>query len=68
VFAHDPTVFDLDQTVVAGVPGTTFGLFDEQLAEQAGDRLVDELQAVFGVKALDSEGDWASMAVSTGSR
>ena len=35
------------------MPGATLGLLDEQLIQQTGHGLVDELAAVIGVKAED---------------
>ena len=57
VFAHDGRVFGLHQAVVAGAAGTAFGLLDQQLAEQFGDDLVDELASVVGVEVEDYKGE-----------
>jgi len=35
--------------------GTALGLLNQQFAQQLGDRFVDELAAVVGVKALDAK-------------
>ena len=53
---YDGAVLGLHQAVVAALPGPAFGLFDEQLFKQLGNRLVDELRAVVGVEAQDAKG------------
>ena len=55
VFADHRAVLGLHQPVVAALPGTAFGLLDQQLVEQLGDRAVDEFRAVVRVEALDAK-------------
>ena len=59
VFADDGGVLGLDQLVVAGLAGAPLGLLDEQLAQQSGYGLVDELRAVVGAEALDCKRELA---------
>ena len=56
VFAHHRSVFGFHQAVVSGAMRTRLGLFDQQLFEQLGDRVVDEFAAVVGMKSPDSKG------------
>ena len=63
VLADDGAVLGLDQAVVAALPGTAFGLLDEQFVEQFGDGAVDELASVVGVEAEDAERKLAQHAL-----
>jgi hypothetical protein len=56
VFADHRSIFGFHQSVIVAVPRPAFGLLDQQLVEQLGHGLVDELAAVIGVKAEDAEG------------
>jgi hypothetical protein len=57
MFADDGAVLGLHQAVIAALSRPALGLFDEQLVEQFGDGLVDELRAVVGVEAQDAKGN-----------
>ena len=55
MFADHRAVFGLHQAVVAALPRTAFGLFDEQFFKQLGDGTVDELRAVVGSGSRECE-------------
>ena len=55
VLAHHRSVLRLHQAIVVGVPRPRFGLLDQQLVEQLGHRMVDELAAVVGMKTPNAE-------------
>ncbi len=55
VFADHRAILGLHQPVVAALPGTAFGLLDQQFIEQPGDGGVDELAAVVCMETLDAK-------------
>ncbi len=59
VLADDGAILAFHQPVVVAVAGPAFGLLDQQLVQQSGHGLVDELAAVVGVKATNAEGKLA---------
>ena len=63
VFADHRAVLGLHQPVVTALPGTAFGLLDQQLIKQPGDGGVDELAAVVAVDPEDGEGEAPSCLV-----
>ena len=67
VLANHRSVFGLHQTVVIAVPRSRFGLLDQQLVQQFGHGVIDELAAVVGMKTANHERETAaSIASSTG--
>src|SRR5215469_313421 len=55
VLANHGSVLGLDQTIIVAVPGTTFGLPNQQFVQQTSDGGVNELAAVVGVKAENAK-------------
>ena len=55
VFPHHRSILGFHQTVITAVPRPRFGLFDQELVQQLGNRMVNELAPVVGMKSPDAE-------------
>ena len=57
VLAHHGPVFAFHQSVVSGAIGPRLGELDQQLVEQPGQAVIEELRAVVGVEAAQAKGE-----------